>query len=244
MDYTFHHEWPATRDEAFQILQDTALQVIIDANAPEPQLIAGVEIDYGQTGEILYAAAVVVSFPDFHVVERALHYTNLSFPYYPNLVFFREGQVMVDALAKLKSNPDLLMISGHGITHPQGCGPASHLGVMFDRPTIGCARRLLAGQFHEPESAKGSAQPILLRGREVGVAYRSKNGVKPIFISPAHRCDLAYARRIVVQCLREYRQPEPLRIAHLEANKYRRRTDETSGHQFADKNTRSEEHRD
>lgn len=244
MQYEFPYQWPATRDEAFSILEQTAQQVVIDSNTPEPTLIAGVETDYGQSGDILYAAAVVVSFPEFQVVERALHYVKLSFPYYPNLVFFREGQGMVHVLAKLKSEPDVLMISGHGIAHPQGCGPASHLGVMFDRPTIGCARRLLAGQFQEPDNQKGSAQPILLRGKEVGMAYRSKDGVKPIFISPAHRCDLQFARRITVQCLRDYRQPEPLRIAHLEANKYRRRSDETGGQQFSDRNTRSEEHRD
>jgi deoxyribonuclease V len=242
MHYLFPHQWPTTRDEAFTILQETSQQVVIDTNTPEPQLIAGVETDYGQSGDTLFAAAVVVSFPDFHVIERALQYVKLTFPYYPNLVFFREGQAMVNALAKLKSNPDLLMIGGHGIAHPQGCGPASHLGVMFDRPAIGCARRILAGQFQEPDTQKGSAQPILLRGREVGVAYRSKDGVKPIFISPAHRCDLAYARRITVQCLREYRMPEPLRIAHLEVNNYRRRSDETGGRQFHERNTRSEEH--
>ncbi len=244
MDSNSIHPWPTNRDEAYAILQETARQVSIDANTPEPSLIAGVETDYGQSGDILYGAAVVVSFPEFQVVERALYFHKLTFPYYPNLVFFREGPAMVGALAKLKTRPDLLMISGHGLAHPQGCGPAGHLGVMFNIPAIGCARRLLAGQFREPDNAKGSAEAIVLGGRAVGVAYRSKDGVKPIFISPAHLCDLAFARRITVQCLRDYRLPEPLRIAHLEANKYRRRSDEAGGQRSHFAHTRSEEHND
>ena len=242
MDGTPIHPWPTSRDEAYSVLQENARRVVIDANTPEPNLIAGVETDYGQSGDILYGAAVVVSFPEFHVVERALYFHKLTFPYYPNLVFFREGPAMIGALAKLKTRPDLLMISGHGIAHPQGCGAAGHLGVMFNIPAIGCARRLLVGQFHEPENAKGSAEGIALGGREVGVAYRSKDGVKPIFISPAHLCDLAFARRIAVQCLRDYRLPEPLRIAHLEVNQYRRRSDEAGGQKNHFAHTRSEEH--
>lgn len=242
MEYNLPFPWPTTREEAYSILEATIPRVTIDANTPEPELIAAVETDYGRGGDILYCAASVLTFPDHKVVERALFFSHLTFPYAPNLIFFREGLTVISTLAKLRSNPDLLMISGHGIAHPQFCGVASHIGIAFDKPAIGCARRLLAGQHRDVNEAKGSAQPIMLRGREVGVAYRSKDGVKPIFISPAHRCDLEFARRVTVQCLREYRLPEPLRIAHLEANKYRQRSEEKGRQRPPSSHDRNPEH--
>ncbi len=226
MKYSIAYDWPEYRDEATAIVEKTIPRITIQAGAPEPKLIAAVEIDYGTGGEILYGGAVVATFPEFRFVERALYYERVTFPYYPGLLFFREGQIIMNALAKLQTEADLIVVSGHGLAHPSFCGAACHVGVAFDRPTIGCARRLLAGEHRPLEDAKGSAQPIMLRGREVGVAYRSKDKVKPIFISPGHKCDLTFARDIIVRCLREYRLPEPLRLAHLEANKYRRRSEE------------------
>ena len=226
MKYSIAYEWPAYRDEAMAIVEETIPRVAIQAGAPEPKLIAAVETDYGTGGEILYGGAVVTTFPEFRFVERALYFEQVTFPYYPGLLFFREGQIIINALAKLQTEVDLIIVSGHGLAHPSFCGAACHVGVAFDRPTIGCARRLLAGEHRPLEDIKGSAQPINLRGREVGVAYRSKDNVKPIFISPAHKCDLTFARDIIVRCLGEYRLPEPLRLAHLEANKYRRRSEE------------------
>lgn len=230
MEYSLPFSWPTTRDEAFSILEEIAPRVVISANTPEPGLIAAVETDYGHTGDVLYGAAVVMTFPEFRVVERAVCSEKLTFPYHPALVFFREGQTIINALAKLKSDPDLLMVSGHGLAHALFCGTASFIGMLFDKPAIGCARRLLAGQHRELAETKGSSQPIMMGNREVGVAYRSKDGVKPIFISPAHRCDLEFARRITVQCLREFRQPEPLRLAHLDVNSYGRVSEQVGGH--------------
>ena len=226
MELTLNFEWPATPREAAAIIDRTIPNIVIDSNAVEPKLIAAVETDYGTGGEILYAGAVITTFPELRQVERALHYGKVTFPYHPGLLFFREGEVIVHALAKLRSEVDLIIVSGHGLAHPQLCGVACHVGVAFDKPTIGCARRLLAGQHRPLDETKGSIQPISLRGREVGLAYRSKDGVKPIYVSPAHRCDLTFARDIIVRSVREYRQPEPLRFAHLEANKYRRRSED------------------
>lgn len=229
MDYTLNYTWPISRQEASDVVEETARQVIVDSNTVEPKLIAAVETDYGTGGEILYGGAVVTTFPELQQVERALYFGRVSFPYQPGLLFFREGEVIINALAKLHTEVDLIIVSGHGLAHPQLCGVACHVGVAFDKPTVGCARRLLAGQHRPLDDTKGSMEPIMLRGREVGVAFRSKDGVKPMFISPAHRCDLAFAREIIVRSVREYRQPEPLRFAHLEANKYRRRSEQKHG---------------
>jgi deoxyribonuclease V len=229
MEFALSYEWPTTPHEASAIIDRTIPDIVIDSNTVEPRLIAAVETDYRTGGEILYAGAVIATFPELRQVERALYYARVTFPYHPGLLFFREGEVIVNALAKLRSDVDLIIVSGHGLAHPQLCGVACHVGVALDKPTIGCARRLLAGQHRPLDETKGSMQPIMLRGHEVGLAYRSKDGVKPIFISPAHRCDLAFARDIILRSVREYRQPEPLRFAHLEANKYRRRSEQRHG---------------
>ena len=113
-------------------------------------------------------------------------------------------------------------VHGHGTAHPRRIGMACQIGLDFDLPTIGCARKLLSGAIRPVGETRGSSQPILLKGREVGLAYRSKDRVKPIFISPGYKCDLPFALDIIVKCLRGYRLPEPLRIAHLFANKYKR----------------------
>jgi len=146
----------------------------------------------------------------------------VSFPYIPGLYYYREGQIIVEVLKKLQAEPDLLMVDGHGIAHPKSCGIACHLGIDFDMMSIGCARKLLVGNNVPVRELKGNYQPVRFRGKEVGVAYRSKDGVKPIFISPGHQCDTEYARNIIIRCLRGFRMPEPIRLAHLFANKYKR----------------------
>jgi len=196
--------------------------VDISANMNEPELIAAVETAYGYGGEIAYAAAVVLTFPDMKEVERNLVHCRTEFPYIPGLFYFREGPSLVAALAGLESDPDLIMVSGHGIAHPRQCGIASHIGIDFERPTIGCARRLLHGRHRPVGETKGSRETIKNRDAEIGIAFRSKDNVKPIYISPGHLCDLRLSREFVVRCLRGYRLPEPLRFAHLMANKHKR----------------------
>ena len=222
VDWVNRHDWPRSRAEAYAFQDQRREQVICAGNTREPSLIAAVEAAYGHGGETAYAAAVVFSFPELEEVDRSLAYSPARFEYIPGLFYYREGPVLVKALEGLQAKPDLVIVSGHGIAHPRRCGIASHLGLDFDTTTIGCARRLLCGTHRPLDESKGSLQSIRHREAEVGVAYRSKDGVKPIFISPGHRCDLSFARDIVVRCLRGYRLPEPLRAAHLRANKHKR----------------------
>ncbi len=222
MDYRRRHEWPTTKEEAYSLQKELANEINLNGNFDEPKLIAAVDTAYGTDGDILYAAAVVTTFPDIELVERAYHSSPVTFPYVPGLFYFREGQVIVEALAKVTNNVDLIIVHGHGIAHPRYCGMACFVGLTFGKPTIGCARKLLTGTHRPVGENKGSFQPIYIRSREVGYALRSKGGVKPIYISPAYKCDLSHAKEIIVQNLRGYRLPEPLRLAHLLANKYRR----------------------
>lgn len=222
MELKRKHSWPKTKFEAISFQKEMSDLVDLQGNNNEPTLIAAVDTAYGYAGEKLYAAAVVITYPKLQEVERAYHFDSIDFPYHPGLFYFREGPVILEVLDKLENQPDLLIIHGHGIAHPKRIGMACHVGLDFDLPTIGCARKLLAGTHRPVGEAKGSSRSILLNSKEVGLAYRSKDKVKPIFISPGYKCDLTFARDIIVKCLRGYRLPEPLRMAHLFANKFKR----------------------
>jgi deoxyribonuclease V len=222
MNYRSLHEWPQSRREAEHIVSDLAEQVEIAPVLQEPKTIAAVDTAYGKNAEVVFTSAVLVSFPEIEEIERTFQYGQVSFPYLPGLFYFREGETIIKALSKLKTEPDIIIVHGHGVAHPARCGMASLIGLAFDKPTIGCARKLLAGQHRPVAPGKGNFQPIMIQSREVGYAYRTKDGVKPIFISPGHKCNLEQSRDYIVRNLRGFRQPEPLRLAHLYANKFRR----------------------
>ncbi len=188
----------------------------------EPKLIAAVDTAYGFAGKFVYAGAVITSFPDIELIERVRAHAVVEFPYVPGLLFYREGAAILKALSELQERPDVIIVHGHGSAHPTGFGMASQIGVLADVPTVGCCRRMLAGNHRPVGTAKGSSQPIVIGEKTVGLAYRSKANVKPIFISAGHKCDLDHARDIVARNLRGYRLPEPLRLAHLFANKYKK----------------------
>ena len=225
MQPVYTRDWPNSKAEASLYLEEVAKQVRLLPLTAEPRQIAAVETTCGTGGKTLYCCAAVMSFPELEEIECVFSHGPTGFSYEPGLLHFREGPVIAQTLAKIVATPDLLMVHGHGIAHPQRCGSASSLGVVFDIPTVGCCRKLLAGNHREVAPTKGSAQPIILDSDEVGMAYRSKDKVKPIFVSPGHLCDLASAVSLTKRCLRGFRQPEPLRLAHLMAHKYKRRSE-------------------
>ena len=215
--------WPKSKCEAIGLQEKMANSVDLLANLHDVRLVAAVDTAYGKNADVVYASAVVVSFPDIQEVERTFQYDDVTFPYVPGLFFYREGPTILKVLSKLEYNPDVIIVHGHGIAHPRRCGLASQVGIITGIPTIGCARKLLCGHHRTVAPAKGSSEPITLKSQKVGLAYRSKENVKPIFVSPGHKCGLDQARDIVIRSIRGFRLPEPLRLAHLFANKLRRR---------------------
>ncbi|MFQ5452747.1 MAG: endonuclease V [Candidatus Zixiibacteriota bacterium] len=222
MEYKIHHHWPENKFEAIEIQKKLAEKIQIDGNYDDIKLIAAVDTAYGKNADLIFAASVLVTFPEIEEVERTFQYEPVNFPYIPGYFYFREGHVIINTLAKLKCEPDIIIVHGHGIAHPRRCGIASLIGLAFDKPSIGCARKLLTGNLRQVSPTKGSYQPIILNSKEVGIAYRSKDNVKPIFISPGYKCNLNQSKDIIVKNLRGFRLPEPLRIAHLIANKFKR----------------------
>lgn len=170
-----------------------------------------------------YAAVVVHSFPDLKIVEKADHSEHVDFPYIPGFLAFREVPVIVKALEKIKTKPDVILVDGHGISHPRGLGIASHMGILTGYRTVGCAKSILAGK---PETdlppEKGSFVSLVWKGKIVGNVVRTKDKVNPVYVSTGHKITLKKATEIVIACTTKYRIPEPLRSAHDHANYVRK----------------------
>jgi deoxyribonuclease V len=156
---------------------------------------------------------VVYRFPEMEEVERAWEIVPLSFPYVPGLLSFREIPVLLVTLKKLKRIPDLLFCDGQGIAHPRRFGLACHLGVLVDRPTIGCAKKILTGG-HEFLRSKAGSWAFLRDGEEtIGAAVRTREDVKPIYVSQGHRVSLETAIRMTLAVSDGVRIPRPTREA-------------------------------
>lgn len=150
----------------------------------------------------------------FELVETASATMDVTFPYIPGLLSFREAPVCLAAIEKLEHQPDVFMIDGQGIAHPRRLGLAAHLGLFLDKPTIGCAKSRLTGTFAEPALEKGAHEPLYDGDEIIGAVVRTRTNVKPLFISVGHRCTLDDAIDLTLACAIKYRLPEPTRLAH------------------------------
>jgi deoxyribonuclease V len=180
---------------------------------PALRRIAGVDVGYDNALGLAQASVVVVSLDTMQPLEQVQAFMPAEFPYITGLLSFRELPVLIAALARLKTMPDLLMVDGQGIAHPRRLGIASHLGVWLDMPTIGVAKSRLVGKFETPALAKGSQTPLLDKGEHIGAVLRSRDNVAPLFISPGHRVDIPTAVELTRRCLTRFRLPEPTRLA-------------------------------
>ena len=221
------HSWNLTPKEAVSIQLELAGRVVEKTPARfKPGLVAAADISYNRFSSHFYAAVVVISLPGLEIVETSAAEGDVSFPYVPGLLSFREMPVMERAFESLKSKPDAVLIDGHGRSHPRRFGVACHAGLVLGVPTIGCAKSLLAGVHEEPGARRGSYADVLLGGEIVGSALRTRDGVKPVYVSVGNRIDLETARETVLGLCRGARIPEPLRAAHVKANEMRRKEGE------------------
>jgi len=211
------HGWQININEAKQIQLELAAQVSQQNNSIKPKFIAGVDISAEHAQKTARAAVVVLSYPELRPCEIQTAEDVLSFPYIPGLLSFRETPLILAAWSRLSIQPDLLIVDGHGIAHPRRFGIASHLGLLLDIPTIGCAKSRLCGLESPVAPEAGSHAELTDNGEIIGVVLRSKTDTKPIYISVGHKLDLTTAIEWTIGCCRGYRLPEPVRLAHLAA---------------------------
>jgi deoxyribonuclease V len=180
---------------------------------PVVQRVAGVDVGFENNGAVTRAAVVVLSCPGLERLDQAVARQPTRFPYIPGLLSFRELPAVLEALERLSVEPDLLLCDGQGIAHPRRLGIASHLGVLIDKPTIGVGKSRLCGQHDLVPEGRGEWTPLIDRGEIIGAALRTRERVKPIYVSPGHRIGLETAIRYVMACTTRYRLPETTRQA-------------------------------
>jgi deoxyribonuclease V len=218
------HRWDLSYSEATSVQQDLRRRVQSRLIALKRiRTIAGVDVAISRSKTHLVSAVVVFAFPSMAIIETQTALTPLTFPYIPGLLSFREIPALVECLGKVAASVDVVICDGHGIAHPRGVGLASHLGLLIRRPTIGCAKSLLVGEFGYLGQKKGSYAPLLYNGRRVGSVVRTRDATRPVFVSPGHLADQAGSRRLVLSCTTRFRLPEPTRQADRLAGDEKRR---------------------
>ncbi|WSQ13534.1 endonuclease V [Streptomyces sp. NBC_01231] len=222
--------WPATEDEARAVQDELRGRVVLDEQGPPPGAgrVTGVDVAYDDERDLVVAAAVVLDASSLAVVAEATAVGRVSFPYVPGLLAFREIPTVLSALDRLPCPPGVVVCDGYGLAHPRRFGLASHLGVLTGLPTIGVAKNPFTFAYDDPEARRGSASP-LLAGREgsggeevggeevgreeVGRALRTRDAVKPVFVSVGHRMSLDNACAHTLALAPKYRLPETTRRA-------------------------------
>ncbi len=216
------HDWTMTPREAIELQKSLRERVRLAPVKKQIKTIAGADISFNKFSPIVYAGLVVMRLPSLEVIEEVGVVSETQFPYVPGLLSFRESPSVLEAWAKLKTEPDAVMFDGHGIAHPRRVGIASHVGLIINRPTLGCAKSVLVGKYEEPERERGNWTELVDKSEVVGGALRTKTNVSPIYVSPGHLIDLEGAIKLTLACDGGYRQPEPTRRAHLLVNALRR----------------------
>ncbi|OCL25895.1 deoxyribonuclease V [Gilliamella sp. wkB171] len=197
-----------------QSQQSLANQVkLVDDFNPTIKLVGGTDVGFEDDGHVTRAAIVILTYPDFKVVEYHIARLKTEFPYIPGYLSFREYPALLSAWQQVKHKPDLLLVDGQGVAHPRRLGIASHLGLLLDMPTIGVAKKRLCGQFSPIPKIAGQVTPLVDKQQQIGWVLQSKNNCNPLFISPGHRVSQDSALEWVTRCLRGYRLPEPTRWA-------------------------------
>jgi len=217
MQVQHRHPWQVTPAQAQAIQRSLAGQVSRENQVGPVRLVAGADISSDRAGGLATAAVVVLDYPQMTLVEKSVVRQAVDFPYVPGLLSFREAPLILSAWERLDCAPDLILVDGQGIAHPRRLGLASHIGLILNLPAIGCAKSPLCGSHGPVGEEPGSFAEIADGDEVIGAALRTKQGVRPLYVSVGHRLDLLSALSWVLRCCRGYRLPEPTRQAHVTA---------------------------
>jgi deoxyribonuclease V len=212
--------WPGDIAQARKVQTRLSGRVRVSPLEKPPTSVAGVDAAF--SANEVFAAACLFAFPSLEPIEDSVAVLELRFPYVTGFLSFREGEAIMAAVRGLSRKPGLLLVDGQGIAHPRRIGIASHVGVLLDIPSVGCAKSCLIGQYSGLGRKKGAAVPLCDKGETVGSVVRTRTGVRPLFVSPGHRIDVVQAVAFTLACTGATRIPEPLRRADFLAGKAKR----------------------
>jgi deoxyribonuclease V len=215
------HPWKVSQREAKRIQEELSFLVITEDDFEKIATVLGVGVVFSAKQDEALVGCVSFSFPELKIQKTAFHRQKINFPYTPGFFAFSAGPAIVSAVKEME-RPDLLMLPGRGIAHPRGLGLASHLGVLLDLPTVACSKTPLWRNLPEPSANKGAH--LFVKGEDkssIGAVVRTREGKKPVYVTPGHKISVKTAVKIALQCSPTYRIPEPLRQAHTLANRAR-----------------------
>ncbi len=207
------HRWDISPAEAADLQRQLRSRLVLEDALGHLRLVAGADVALDRRGKVGFGGVVIFSFPELELVEFATAVRPLPFPYVPGLLAFREAPVLLAAFERLRETPDLLVLDAHGYAHPRRLGLASHLGLVLETPSVGCAKSVLVGHYEEPDQERGSWTPLVDKGETIGAALRTRSRVKPVFVSVGHRVSLPTAVRLMLACSSGFRVPLPTREA-------------------------------
>jgi deoxyribonuclease V len=207
------HRWDVNPAEAREIQNALRGRVELADRLGRVRRVAGADVAFDLQHGRAIAGVIVYTFPALEETERFVVTRPLAFPYVPGLLSFREAPALLAAFERLRHAPDVIFCDGQGYAHPRRFGIACHLGVLLDRPTIGCAKSRLIGDHAEPPRAAGRWVPLRDAGETIGAVLRTRAGVRPIYVSQGHRVSLARAIELVLAVCDGFRIPKPTRDA-------------------------------
>ena len=216
------HPWDVSPQQAVDIQRNLREKLVIAPLQQPITYLAGADVSFDRGSDIFYAGIVVFRYTDMKLCGHSLVVTRATFPYIPGLLSFRELPALLEAWQQMSIQPDVTMLDGHGVAHPRGLGIASHFGLWVNKPTLGCAKKLLVGMHGPLDQAAGSTTAVYTRHAPVGLALRTRDRIKPVYLSAGHLLNLDDARRVAQHTVRKHRLPEPTRLAHLLVNRLRR----------------------
>jgi deoxyribonuclease V len=214
MKIRIRHRWDLSPKAAAALQGELRGKVEQSDDLGPVRTVAGTDVSYDRSSNRAQAAIAVLSFPELDLVESSTAVREISFPYVPGLLSFREMPPLIAAFAPLQRPPSLVMCDGHGLAHPRRFGLACHLGVLYDVPTIGVAKSRLVGEHDPLPDRRGAWVPLVDQGETIGAALRTRPGVKPVYVSIGHRTTLETAIQYVLRCAPKYKLPETTRAAH------------------------------
>lgn len=222
------HSWNVDPSTAREIQKSLVSSIQVRDFSGPVRYVAGADVSVTSDKQILIGGFCVLSFPELTVVHTTVSTKAATFPYVPGLLSFREIPVLLDAWEQLPKKPDVIICDGQGIAHPRGLGLASHLGLLLNCPTVGCAKKRLVGNHESVNVPRGSWQQLTINQSLVGCVLRTRDHVKPVYVSPGHQVGFDQARELVLATCGKYRLPEPIREAHRLVNEVRLTLNETS----------------
>lgn len=218
------HSWDLDYQEAVDLQTKLQNKVKISSLPLEDvQYLAAADVSFSNNKPVLFAAVLLFTFPSLQVIEIQKSEQVTAFPYIPGLLSFREAPVLLPLFTQLDIKPDVILVDGQGIAHPRKFGLASHLGLLLEIPTIGCAKKKLFGHFQSIPKIKGEWNSLNHENMEIGRVLCTRTNVKPLFISVGHLMDLDSAIKIVLKNVSRYRIPDPIRQAHFYVNQMRKK---------------------